>query len=83
MRTHARFVLRGSTHVSLRLLPHHLSLADGQGRLLALDLESEVLIRDLRIEASQERNNLKLSPAFTPIDDVPEKSGPYFCAAAR
>ena len=49
MRTRACFVLRGSTHVSLRLLPHHLSLADDQGRLLALDLESGVLTRDLRI----------------------------------
>jgi hypothetical protein len=65
LRTRARFVLQGSTHVSLRLLPHHLSQADDLGRLLALDLKSEVLIRVLRIEASQKRNNLKLSLPFT------------------
>jgi hypothetical protein len=49
LRTRVRFVLEGSTRISLRLLPHHLSLADDQGRLLALDLESGVLTRDLRI----------------------------------
>jgi hypothetical protein len=49
LRTRARFLLQGSTRVSLRLLSHHLCLADDQGRLLALDLDTGVLIRDLRI----------------------------------